>query len=42
MKNKEGLLIQAGKVFLVLLFLAGFFCLGKSCLAAEHIVISEV
>ncbi|MDD5291175.1 MAG: lamin tail domain-containing protein [Patescibacteria group bacterium] len=40
MKKQEGLL-RAGKVFLILLFIAGFFYLGESCWAADHIVISN-
>ncbi|MDD5071228.1 MAG: lamin tail domain-containing protein [Patescibacteria group bacterium] len=42
MKNQGGLLAKAGKVFLILLFIAGFFYLGENCWAAEHIVISEI
>lgn len=42
MRIKEGLLSQAGKVILVLLFLAGFFYFGESCWAVEHIIINEV
>ena len=40
MKNQEGLLKRAGKVFLILLFLAGFFYFEKSCWAIELININ--
>ena len=44
MKNQGGLLGKAGKVILILLFVAGFFYFGESCWAAtlEKVLISEI
>jgi len=42
MENQGGLLKKVGKVIFILLFIAGFFYLGESCWAVDHIVISEI